>query len=493
MNRQSGILLHITSLPSRYGIGTLGKAAYEFVDFLATAGQSLWQVLPIGPTGYGNSPYQAFSTFAGNPWLIDLEELVEEGLLEREELLESARRATVDHVDFEMIEETRIPLLMKAAVRGVGHYGAEEQAFYTRNEYWLPDYALFSAIKAYFGGIPYWKWPVGLRDRLPDALAEYREMLSDQISCICFLQYLFERQWQSVKEYAARKGISLIGDLPIYVAADSADTWSHPDLFQLDENKRPILVAGVPPDAFSDDGQLWGNPLYNWEAMKATGYDWWCRRLLKAIERHQYVRIDHFRAFAAYYAIPGDSETAKVGEWVIGPGLDLFRHLGEKVPLDALIAEDLGILDDPVRELLASTKLPGMKVLLFGFSGEDSEYLCHNYVANSVAYIGTHDNEPLSGWLFNPKTPPHERKNAMEYMRLRESEGYHWGAISTLMACVSQKVIFQMQDILGLGNFARMNTPSTPSGNWLWRVRPDVLTEDLALRLQRITHTYHRC
>lgn len=492
MRRQSGILMHISSLPSRYGIGTLGKAAYEFADFLQASGQSLWQVLPLGETGFGDSPYQSFSTFAGNPYFVDLEELLEQGLLEQEEMKELGQSGSIDRVDYGQLFRTRLPLLKKAASRGYGHYGAEEQDFYRENQDWLMDYALFTALKQHFPEKPYWEWPVPLRDRQPDAIRHYQELLKQDIEECCFIQFLFDRQWRDLKEYVNHRGIEMIGDLPIYVAEDSADTWSHPELFMLDEEKRPLEVAGVPPDAFSDEGQLWGNPIYNWQIHKDTQYAWWVRRLEKAVERHDLVRIDHFRGFAGYYSIPGGSRNAVHGEWKKGPGMDLFRQLKEHVSLEALIAEDLGVLDEPVRNLLKNTGLPGMKVLLFGFGGDDSEYLCHNYTYNSIAYIGTHDNETMTGWLFNPKTPAQCRQNAMDYMRLRESEGYHWGAIRTLMASVSQRVVFQMQDLLGLGNYARMNTPATSMGNWQWRVRPDAFSENLSEKLRKCTETYHR-
>ena len=492
MRRQSGILLHISSLPSRYGIGTLGKAAHDFVDFLKESGQSMWQILPLGPTGYGDSPYQSFSTFAGNPYFIDLEMLVEEGLLLQEEITEQGPLGYIEKVDYGLLFNTRMKLLSKAAQRGYGKYGEAEQQFYAENADWLPDYALYRALKNYFPEKAYWNWPEDIRDREPEAMAKYGELLKAEVEETFFIQYLFECQWKKLKAYAAEKGIEIIGDLPIYVATDSADAWSHPELFMLDARKRPTEVAGVPPDAFSDDGQLWGNPIYNWPKHKETDYAWWTRRLAKAVERHDLVRIDHFRGFAGYYSVPGDSETAKNGEWKVGPGLDLFETLKKHISMDSLIAEDLGVLDDPVRELLKGTGLPGMKVMLFAFGGDDSEYLCHNYTYNSIAYIGTHDNETLTGWIFNPKTSPECRQNAVNYMRLRESEGYNWGAIRTLMASVSQRVIFQMQDILGLSNYARMNTPSSAMGNWQWRVRPDVFTKELSAKLKKCTDTYHR-
>ena len=453
MRRQSGILLHISSLPSRYGIGSLGQAAYQFVDFLEASGQTLWQVLPIGVTGFGDSPYQSFSTFAGNPYFIDLEELLEQDLLEPAEVQAASQNGSVDHVEYGMLFETRLPLLKKAALRGYGRYGAEEQDFYRENEDWLPDYSLFMALKKHFSQKPYWEWPKEIRDREESAMEHYRELLVEDISSAEFNQFLFDRQWRDLKEYASRHEVEIIGDLPIYVAEDSADTWSHPELFMLDENRRPTEVAGVPPDAFSAEGQLWGNPIYNWAKHKETRYAWWVRRLEKAVERHDLVRIDHFRGFAGYYSVPGGSVNAIGGEWKKGPG---------------------------------------MEVLLFGFDGDDSEYLCHNYTYNSVAYIGTHDNETLNGWIFNPKTPAVSRQNAMEYMRLRESEGYHWGAIRTLMASVSQRVIFQMQDVLGLGNYARMNTPATSMGNWQWRMRADVMNDTLISKLRKCVETYHR-
>ncbi len=492
MRRQSGILLHISSLPSRYGIGSLGQAAYQFVDFLEASGQTLWQVLPIGVTGFGDSPYQSFSTFAGNPYFIDLEELLEQDLLEPAEVQAASQNGSVDRVEYGMLFETRLPLLKKAALRGYGRYGAEEQDFYRENEDWLPDYSLFMALKKHFSQKPYWEWPKEIRDREESAMEHYRELLAEDIRSAEFNQFLFDRQWRDLKEYASRHEVEIIGDLPIYVAEDSADTWSHPELFMLDENRRPTEVAGVPPDAFSAEGQLWGNPIYNWAKHKETRYAWWVRRLEKAVERHDLVRIDHFRGFAGYYSVPGGSVNAIGGEWKKGPGMDLFRTLKEHISTEALIAEDLGVLDESVRNLLEGTGLPGMKVLLFGFDGDDSEYLCHNYTYNSVAYIGTHDNETLNGWIFNPKTPAVSRQNAMEYMRLRESERYHWGAIRTLMASVSQRVIFQMQDVLGLGNYARMNTPATSMGNWQWRMRADVLNDTLVSKLRKCVETYHR-
>ena len=492
MRRQSGILLPIFSLPSRYGIGTMGKSAYEFIDFLEASGQTLWQILPVGPTGYGDSPYQSFSTFAGNPYFVDLEELQEEGLLQVEEVQEAAQSGNVDHVEYGSLFQNRRPLLLKASQRGHGTYGEEEQSFYRDNQDWLPDYALYQALKTCFGYVPYWEWPEALRDRDSAALEEYREKLREEIQMHCFTQFLFDRQWKNMKKYAEEHGIEIIGDLPIYVACDSADTWSHPELFMLDENRRPTEVAGVPPDVFSDEGQLWGNPIYNWEKHRETGYAWWIRRMEAAVKRYDLVRIDHFRGFAGYYSIPGGSPNAKNGEWKAGPGMELFRQLGGHISMQSLIAEDLGFLDEPVRALLKDTGLPGMRVLQFGLDGDDSEFLCHNYQPNTVAYIGTHDNETFNGWLFNPETPAGSRQNAMEYLRLRESEGYHWGAIYTMMASVAQRVIFQMQDVLGLSNYARMNTPATPMGNWQWRMRSDVLTERLSQKLLKCTKAYHR-
>ncbi len=492
--RKNGILLHISSLPSPYGIGSMGQAAYEFVDFLAKAGQKLWQVLPLGPTGFGNSPYQSYSTFAGNPWFIDLDRLAEDNLLYPEELYNALHLGNIDHVDYPMLEKTRMPLLLLAASRGAGTYGEAEETFYRENADWLPDYALFTALKAAYGGAPCWQWPEKVFLRDPEALEAERVKLADMIKQICFIQFLFHDQWVALKNYANYNGVELIGDLPIYVAEDSADVWSHPELFMLDEKRRPIDVAGVPTDAFSDDGQLWGNPLYAWEKHKETGYAWWTKRLEKALERHDVVRIDHFRGFAGYYAIPAGSTSAKDGEWRKGPSLDLFEALGKKLDLSGLIAEDLGVLDDPVRELLAGTGFPGMKVLEFGFDSEDSEYLVHNYPEHCIAYVGTHDNETFKGWLSNPQTPEESRKRAVSYLRINEKEGPHWAAICTLLISPAERTVLQMQDVLGLGNFSRMNTPSTLGDhNWTWRVRQDRLTDSLAIQLRAVTHQYGRC
>ena len=482
----------ISSLPSPHGIGTLGAEARKFVDFLADAGQSWWQILPVGPTSYGDSPYQSFSAYAGNPYLIDLDLLCEDGLLTPAEVNAVSWGTDPARVDYSAIYNGRFPLLHLAMERGWERDADKVKAFSEENDAWLPDYALFMALKRHFGMSAWTEWPdEDIRLRRPEAVARYREELADDIRLFTYIQYLFFRQWEALRSYAHEKGIGIIGDLPIYVAMDSADVWADPRAFQLDERNVPAEVAGVPPDYFTADGQLWGNPLYDWDAMKADGYTWWIRRIAGASRLYDILRIDHFRGLESYWAVPYGETTAKIGHWVKGPGMDLIGVLTEKFPNIQFIAEDLGYLTPEVRQLLADSGLPGMKVLQFAFdSREAANYLPHTYPRHCVCYAGTHDNSTLMGWKND--AAPSDIAAAREYLGLNEEEGFHWGMLRGGQSSVADLFVAQMQDYLGLGSEARMNTPGILGGNWQWRMLPGQITEDLTKRIARMTSLYGR-
>lgn len=488
--RASGILMHISSLPGPYGIGTMGKSAYDFVDFLEAAGQKYWQLLPLCPTGYGDSPYQSFSTFAGNHYLIDLEALVEQGLLTREEVETVAWCRREDKVDYGALYEYRCRVLRKAYGRFVPD-GAYE-AFLTENGSWLLDYSLFMALKEAYPGGDWLAWPKKLRLREPEALEKARETYGNEAGFHCFLQYLFHCQWEALRAYAKGKGIDIIGDVPIYVPLDSADVWANYELFQLDEERRPSFVAGVPPDGFTADGQLWGNPLYDWEKLKDTGYDWWLRRLGAAAKMYDVVRLDHFRGFESYWAVPAQDDTAKNGHWLPGPGWDFVRTLREKLPELSFIAEDLGYLTPEVKKLQKDSGYPGMKVMEFAFdSREPSDYLPHRYAANCVCYLGTHDNMTMQQWFDEAKEA--DVAYAKEYMGLNEEEGFVWGMVRGGMSSVAETFVAQMQDYLGLGAQGRMNFPGTLSdANWTWRATEGSFSPELAARIRGVTKLYGR-
>lgn len=470
----------------------MGKEARVFADFLAAGGQRYWQLLPLGPTGYGDSPYQSFSTFAGNPYLIDLDFLAEEGLLTEPEYAGEDWGEDPQRVDFGLLYRKRYPVLKKAVRRLLERKEPEYETFLAENAHWLPDYALFMALKDAGGGTPWWQWPEELRRREPHALARAGEELREETDFWQGVQYLFFRQWQKLKEYVNGRGISLIGDLPIYVALDSADVWAGPELFQLDRELVPTEVAGCPPDAFAADGQLWGNPLFDWERMEADGYAWWIGRIAHQLRLYDMLRIDHFRGFESYYAIPFGEETARNGRWRPGPGMKLFRAVEAALGQKDIIAEDLGYLTPEVRQMLAESGFPGMKVLQFAFdSREESDYLPHNYDKNCVVYVGTHDNDTALGWL--DTVSPEDRRYAMDYLKLTGAEGYHWGLMRGAWASAARLAVVTAQDLLGLGSGARMNTPSTLGGNWQWRAMPGVFTEELAQRLRRETGIYRRC
>ena len=488
--RESGILMHITSLSSPYGIGTMGKEAYKFVDFLKSAGQSLWQILPLTPTGYGDSPYQSCSTFAGNHYLIDLDALIEMGLLEKSEVADRNWSYRDDKVDFGAQYNNRLAVLRLAFNRFADQEALD--AFCREQASWLPDFALFMALKGSNNGQPWYQWEDCLKFRDPEAIWKVRQELKEEIRFYCFVQYLFFTQWTALRAYAHKNGIRIIGDVPIYVPYDSVDVWSNPELFQLDAAMNPTDVAGCPPDAFSDDGQLWGNPLYRWDVIGKDGFGWWIRRLAAAGELYDIVRLDHFRGFEAYWAVPFGDTTARNGRWVKGPGMDFVRAVKNNLPHVSLIAEDLGFLTQEVLDLRDDSGYPGMKVLEFAFdSREPSEYLPHTYTANSVCYVGTHDNMTMRQWFDTADKDAVEY--ASEYMCLNEQEGLVWGTIRTAMSSVSEQCVVQLQDYLDLGADARMNFPGTCDGtNWTWRALDGVLTEALAAKIRKLTTLYGR-
>lgn len=489
--RTSGILMHISSLPSEYGIGTMGREARKFVDFLVKSGQTYWQILPICPTSYGDSPYQSFSSLAGNPYFIDLETLCKDKLLTVQECKSYSWGRKKTEVDFGILYENRYDLLKKAYARFIKKEPKDYQEFCEKEQAWLDDYAVFMALKDANGGAAWSEWKQELRFRDEEAMNAVREEYAEEINFYKMLQYLFFKQWWSLKEYANRKGIQIIGDVPIYVAGDSADVWANPEQFYLDENLNPIEVAGCPPDAFSEDGQLWGNPLFRWDVMKADGYRWWTNRIGAMSKLYDIVRIDHFRGFDSYYAIPANDTTAKNGVWKEGPGMDLFNTMEAKLGKLNIIVEDLGFLTPSVLKLVKDSGFPGMKLIQFAFdTREESDYLPHNYQSHSVVYTGTHDNDTILGWM---KTAPRDSVNfAKKYFNLTKEEGYNWGMMRGAWASVSDMAIVPMQDILGLDGKARMNTPSTLGCNWKWRAKADQITPQLAKKVKKYMKMYGR-
>ena len=488
--RESGILLHITSLPSPYGVGTMGKAAYQFVDFLKKAGQRCWQILPLTPTGYGDSPYQSCSAYAGNPYLIDLDLLVEEGLLKKSEITKITWSDDDSRVNFGHLYHHRLDVLRLAFDR----FRPDEafDAFCHANDSWIWDFAMFMALKAKHGGKPWYQWEDALKFRDDAALTEAWKELETEIRFHCFVQYLFDRQWEALKTYAHKNGVKIIGDVPIYVPLDSAEVWSEPHLFDLDEKLDPVAVAGCPPDGFNADGQLWGNPLYRWQAHKEENFRWWVRRMGAAGKRYDVVRLDHFRGFESYWAVPYGDETARNGRWMPGPGMDFVSAMKTQLPGVQMIAEDLGFLTQEVKDLLRASGYPGMKVLLFAFDvREPSDYSPHTYTSHSVCYTGTHDNVTACQWFAT--APKDAVKYARQYMNISAAEGDVWGTIRTAMASVSDLCVIPMQDYLELGSEARMNFPGTQSGdNWTWRAPKGFMTAALAKRIYRLAELYGR-
>lgn len=489
--RSSGVLLHISSLPSPYGIGTLGKEAYRFVDFLRKSGQRYWQILPICPTGYGDSPYQSFSSFAGNPYFIDLDILKHKGLLTKEEIAAAGLSGDPAHVDYEMQYRRRYPLLRKAYERFLIDLTMDFFEFCRAEQDWLNDYALYMVLKDANGGVSFERWEEGLKFRRKAAIEKAEHKFGREIGFYKFLQYEFSLQWTALKEYSNKNGVQIIGDLPIYVARDSADVWTNPRAFLLDETLAPKLVAGCPPDAFSEDGQLWGNPIYDWKYLRAHGYDFWCRRIARQAKFYDVLRIDHFRAFESFYAIPAEQETARNGAWEKGPGMSLFHAIKKKVGNISIIAEDLGFITPEVEKLLSDSGYPGMKVLQFAFdSREESNYLPHTYAnTNSVVYVGTHDNDTAEGWMLTAESE--DVAYAKRYLNLDRREGYAWGFIRGAAGSISDTAIYTMQDLLSLGSEARMNTPSTASGNWTWRMIK-MPSKTIEKRLYRLTADFGR-
>ena len=488
--RKSGILMHITSLPNPYGVGTVGKCAYSFIDFLKKAGQTYWQILPINPTGYGDSPYQSFSTFAGNHYLIDLDILVEEGLLKQEEVDAYSWGSDETRVDYGSLYNNRLELLHKAYQRFVPD--SAFHVFVEENADWLADYALFMSLKSKFQGRTWQAWSFSLMMRVPEIIEGHRIEAHDSIDFHYFLQFKFFQQWTALRRYAAENGIRIIGDVPIYVPLDSADVWANPKLFQLDGSGKPTAVAGCPPDSFTADGQLWGNPLYDWAAMKRNGYAWWIRRLQAAAKMYDVVRLDHFRGFESYWAVPAGDKTAVRGSWQKGPGLDFIHTLQQKLPNLSFIAEDLGFVTEEVKHMLKESGYPGMKVMQFAFdSRESSDYLPHTYPVNSVCYPGTHDNLTMEQWFWEAAQA--DIDFAKEYLGLSREEGYIRGVIRGCMGSVSKLCVVQMQDYLELGAFARMNFPGTlSSDNWSWRAPQGFITEELTQRIYATTKRYGR-
>ena len=491
--RAAGILMPISSLPSEYGIGCFSKSAYEFVDWLKGAGQSYWQILPLGPTSYGDSPYQSFSTFAGNPYFISLDELIEEGVLTRAECEKVNWGKAKGSVDYEKIYKGRYPLLRKAYERSKISENPDYQKFVNENSWWLSDYALFMAVKGRFDNVEWTKWAEDIRLRWKWAMDYYREELYYDIEFQQYMQFKFHEQWMKLKAYANENGIKIIGDIPIYVAMDSADTWAHPELFQLDEENIPTAVAGCPPDGFSATGQLWGNPLYRWDYHRDTGYSWWISRLHYVFQMYDVVRIDHFRGFDEYYAIPYGDETAVNGKWMPGPGMDLFQAVEAKLGRPNIIAEDLGFLTDSVLKMLADSGFPGMKVLQFAFDpSAESAYLPHTYPKNCVVYTGTHDNDTTRGWYHSESKAT--RDFAKEYMNVQrmDEDNLAWDFIRVAMGSVADLCITPMQDFLNLDGEARINMPSTLGGNWAWRMKKGQFDKEIVKQMARMTKIYGR-
>ncbi len=499
MKRESGILLSVSSLPSRYGIGCFDQAAYDFVDWLEKAGQTYWQILPLGATSHAgafDSPYQAYSAFAGNPYFISLEALIEEGVLAKEECDAANFGSDPARVDYELLSQNRMPLLRKAYERSAVSKNNAYREFTETNSWWLDDYALFMAVKAFFQNQSWTEWPRDIRMHYGPALDYYREKLYFEVEFHKFLQFTFWQQWRRLKKYANDRHIHIVGDIPIYVSPDGSDVWAHPEMFQLDENNLPTRIAGCPPDSFCADGQVWGNPLYRWEQHRQQGYHWWVTRMWYSYQLYDVVRIDHFRGFDEYFSIPADTGLAKDGRWEKGPGMELFRTLKEQLGDRGVIAEDLGHMTQSVRQLVRDSGYPNMKVIQFAFGEDDiggvNEYLPHNYEPNCVVYTGTHDNDTVAGWFaglsksqkeqIRNYLADHDTPNKRMYQKL----------IHLAMASCAKTCIVPVQDWLGLDSGARMNTPGSVKANWSWRLLPDQLTQELCGEVQTITKRFGR-
>ena len=491
--RSAGILLHPTSLPGRFGIGDLGPQAYRWIDFLQDAGCGLWQVLPLGPTGYGDSPYQSFSAFAGNPYLISPEALLEEGLLHSNDLVETPK-FRAGKVDFGELIPWKLGVLDRAFIQsqanGLGELKSEFENFRSKHEFWLSDFSLFMAIKEAYGGGSWVNWPKPLLTREPGALKQAEEKYSTAIQRQEFRQFIFHRQWDALRNYAYHKNIRIIGDIPIFVAHDSAEVWAHPELFTLDDQGNPTFVAGVPPDYFSKTGQLWGNPLYRWEVHQADGYNWWLKRLSAVLGLVDIVRLDHFRGFAGYWEVPYGEETAVNGRWVSGPGEDFFAAVERSLGELPIIAEDLGVITPDVVNMRERFNLPGMRIVQFAFHGDPKEpFLPHNHEVNSVIYTGTHDNDTSKGWY--ERVSEEEKSFYRRYLD-RDGKQIAWDLIRATWSSVAVFALAPMQDFLNLGNESRMNYPGNPSGNWIWRMSDSALSESLQLQIKELNFLYDR-
>ena len=491
LERGAGLLLSISSLPSKYGIGTFGDEGYKFVDMLVEANQKYWQVLPLGPTSYGDSPYQSFSAFAGNPYFIDLDYLVKEGLLASDEMNKFDWGSNPSYVDYEKIYNSRFIVLRKAYEASNHKKTKKYKQFLEDNAFWIEDYSFYMALKNHFDNKEWLAWDEAIRFREEKALKKYAKLLKDDVDFWKFCQFKFYEQWNDLKDYANKKGIKVIGDIPLYVALDSSDVWVHGRLFELDERKNPINIAGVPPDNFSATGQRWGNPLYDWKAMEAEDFEWWRQRMASSAKLYDIIRIDHFIGIVRYYSIPSKYDTAEHGTYKKGPGKKLTDVISEAVGDKQIIAEDLGVLIPPVTKLMDKMGYPGMKILQFGFSDPDNEYLPHNYTKNNqVVYGGTHDNETLAGYFKGQK--PEDLKYAKEYLNANSVSELTEATVRMGYATSSNACIHQVQDILGLDNSARMNTPSTLGDNWKWRMRPGELTKAHIDRLAFYAGVYGR-
>lgn len=493
--RASGVLLPIASLPSKYGIGSFSENAYKFIDQLKAGGQQYWQILPIGPTGFGDSPYQSFSTFAGNPYFIDLDQLIEDGLLTKRECEECDFGNDSRVINYEKVYLNRFPILRKAYKRSNCTSNPEFNMFVKENDFWLEDYALYMAIKDSYKGLSWIEWDKDIRLRKKEAIVEYRTKLSDDVEFYKFIQYVFLKHWNKLKKYANKNGIKIIGDIPIYVAFDSADTWANPELFQFDDKLEPIAVSGCPPDGFAKDGQLWGNPLYRWEVHKETGYEWWINRIEYSFIWYDVLRVDHFKGFDEYYSIPYGHETARSGQWKKGPGIDFFKTVQRRLGKLNIIAEDLGFITDSVKKLLKKTNFPGMKVIQFAFDSRDeneSDYLPHNYEKNCIVYTGTHDNDTTKGWVENVSEDDLEYILAYLNKSKEDLKDIHLDMIRLAQASVANYCIIPIQDYLGLGTEARINVPSTVGTNWTWRLLEDEVTDELINDIRKITKLYGR-
>ncbi|MGL4990322.1 MAG: 4-alpha-glucanotransferase [Sarcina sp.] len=487
--RKSGIILPIFSLPSNYGIGSFGEEAYKFVDFLKEGGQSLWQILPMGPTGYGDSPYQSFSTFAGNPYFIDLDILVKEGLLENKDIKNISFADNESLIDYETLYEKRYKILKIAFENKSIEFLKKIEDFKILNKDWIDDYAMFMAIKDFNNGAPWNTWGREIKFRTNDGILKYKKLLNKEIDFYIFIQYLFFSQWESLKSYAGKNGIEFIGDIPIYVALDSADVWANQELFMLDKNLNPIEVAGCPPDSFSEDGQLWGNPLYDWSKMEQENYRWWIRRFKESQKLFDIIRLDHFRGFESYWTIPFDDKNAINGKWKKGPGIKLFEVVKKEIENIEIIAEDLGYITTEVRELLNSCNFKGMKVLQFAFgSGYDNEYLPHKHIKNSIVYTGTHDNKTLKTWC--KELEAYEKNICLEYIGKDGVDSFD--IVRLAFASVADICMIQMQDILDIGSEGRINLPASLGNNWRWRMKKDSLSQEIIDKLKKLSVVYER-